>query len=295
MKVFKKILNVFINILIVVVLVVSILIAVFALTSKASGVSTIFGFTIQTVQTDSMKGGSDEFEGGDFEKGDVIIGKATNSDENATYQVGDIVTYVGILSGTDAEGMITHRIIEVSTLRDDSDRIVYRTKGDNNYDADQEDGDTIYYIPAKDIKSVYYNKDFHGTTIKGLGGFLDFIQTQMGFFLVVLLPMIIFFLYEMIRVIFNAANYRNEKKKEQEDKEKEEEKQDTQAAIDAAVAEALRKRDEEEAQRNAAAADSPAPEAPAHDSSADFPTMTADEYEEFKKFQEFKKMQEKDT
>ena len=40
-----------INILIVLVLVVSLLIAVMALTSKASGISTIFGYTIQPIQS----------------------------------------------------------------------------------------------------------------------------------------------------------------------------------------------------------------------------------------------------
>ncbi|MBQ6154031.1 MAG: signal peptidase I [Ruminococcus sp.] len=291
MKVLKKILNTIINILIIVVLVVSVLIAVFALTSKASGISTVFGYTIQTIQSDSMKGGSDEYEGGDFDKGDVIIGKATGSDPDAEYEVGDIVTYLKKDEELGTTMLICHRIVEIGEYGGEN-KTVYRTKGDNNYIADQEEGDTYYYVPADDIKSVFYDKNYHGTIIKGVGNVLDFLQTQLGFFLVVLLPMIAFFLYELIRVVFNAASYKNEKKKEQEAQEKESEEEleaKKQAEINAAVEAALRKRDEEAMKNAAPAADE---ETPAKDPSADFPTMTAEEFEEFKKFQAFKKMQE---
>ncbi|MBR2714738.1 MAG: hypothetical protein IKB73_00835, partial [Ruminococcus sp.] len=93
MKVVKGIFNTIINILIVLVLVVSVLVATLALTSKSSGISTIFGYTVQVVVSDSMAGGSSEYEGGDFEKGDVIIGKATDFDSTRTYKEGDIITY----------------------------------------------------------------------------------------------------------------------------------------------------------------------------------------------------------
>ena len=276
MKALKKILNTIINILIVLVLVISILIAVMALTSKATGISNVFGYTFQPIQTDSMKGGSDEYEGGDFAKGDLIIGKATGFDAGRVYQVGDIITYRGTLSGAEEAGeqLISHRIIEAY---DFNGAIVYRTMGDNNDVADQAEGEYVTYITASNIGAVFYSADYHGSIVHGLGAALSFIQTQLGFFLCVLLPMIIFFLYEIIRVVINAVNYRNDKAKE-EIKQTEEEQQ---AAIDAAVAEALKKRDEQNADQ-----------APAHTSDADFPQMSDKEYEEFKQFQAFKKMQE---
>ena len=79
-----------------------------------------------------------------------------------------------------------------------------------------------------DIRSVYYTKGYEGKIIKGVGSVLDFLQSQKGFFLVVLLPMIIFFMYELIRVVMNAMNY----KKAKADEEKDE-------AVKAAVAAAL--------------------------------------------------------
>ena len=83
MKVLKSILNTVINILIVAVLIISIVVAALALTSKSSGISTIFGHTIQVIVSDSMAGGSDEFEGGDFARGrqvDYVLGEFTDEE-----------------------------------------------------------------------------------------------------------------------------------------------------------------------------------------------------------------------
>jgi len=44
-----------------------------------------------------------------------------------------------------------------------------------------------------------------------VGNFLSFLRTQPGFFLCVLLPMIIFFVYEAIRVVLNLLAYNKEK------------------------------------------------------------------------------------
>ena len=117
MKVLKSIINTVINILIVAVLVISIIVAALALTSKSSGISTIFGYTVQVIVSDSMAGGSDEYLGGDFAHGDVIIGKATKFDANATYEVGDIITYKGYLDGNEdlGEQLICHRIVDANT------------------------------------------------------------------------------------------------------------------------------------------------------------------------------------
>lgn len=209
-KVLKTVLNTIINILIVMVLIISLLIAVMSLTSKAyGGVSVVFGHTIENIQTDSMKGGSDEFEGGDFVKGDVIIGKYTDYDFEKEYHVGDIVTYRGDIDGNpETLENICHRIVEEAEYNGSR---CYRTKGDNNYSSDQEEGDYEYYIRSADIGSVFYDSDYHGKIISGLGNVLTFLQTKFGFFICILLPMIIFFMYALIRVVFNAAYYRKAK------------------------------------------------------------------------------------
>ena len=86
--------------------------------------------------------------------------------------------------------------------------------------------------------------------------------------------MIIFFLYELIRVIFNFAYYRKAK----EEENAEEVEADKQAAIDAAVAEALKKKDE----MSNAASDDMNPE-----------NMTPEQMEQFKQFLAQQKEQNK--
>ena len=85
--------------------------------------------------------------------------------------------------------------------------------------------------------------------------------------------MIIFFLYELIRVVFNAAYYK--KTKAEDDKDE---------AVKAAVAEALAAKGVSEGESIA----SEEPAQPAEDSVK----MTAEELEQFKKFREFQKMQQ---
>ncbi len=269
-KVLKVILNTFINILIVVVLVVSLLIAVMALTSKETGVSKIFGFTIQTIQSNSMKGGSpDGYEGGDFEEGDLLIGKATDFSSQIEYEVGDIITYRAYDSNK-VMYLMAHRIVDKVNIGDGFYR--YQTWGDNREVSEVPDQlKEEDYLSATDIASVLYSKDYHFTKIKGVGGFLDKLRNDRGFFfLVVLLPMIIFFMYALIRVVISTLNFKKEKTVE----EKENAEKEKQEAVDAAVAAAL-------AAQNGA--DAKPADAPAD--------MTPEQMEQFKQFLAFQQAQ----
>lgn len=256
-QILKKVINTIINVLIVIVLIVSVLIAALALTSKATGISTIFGYTIQTIQSDSMKGGSpDGYPEGDFGKGDLMIAKATGDNANVEYDVGDIVTFVE--QDTDGNNAyIVHRII--NKVENTNGNFSYQTQGDNREMSEVPDQrDESEYLIKGQFVSVYYTAGYKGTIIKGVGGFLDYLRTQQGFFFVVLLPMIAFFLYELVRVVLNASSYR---------KAKDDEKK--QAAVDAAVAEALSEKSGDASEK-----------------------MTDEEREQFKQFLAFKKMQE---
>ena len=278
-SVIKKIINILINVLIVIVLIVSILIAVMELSSKAKGMSVVFGHSVENIQTDSMKGGSDKYKGGNLEKGDVIIGKFMDNSMWNDFEEGDIVTYRGDLDG-DPETMeyICHRIVEVADYQGHE---VYRTKGDNNEVADQAEGDYASYINAGDISSVFYSADYQGKTIHGFGKVLSFLQTKLGFFLCVLLPMIIFFLYELIRVVLNFSNY-SKAKAEENSQEAEAKKQ---AEIDAAVAAALAEKDKDHTEEKEKDASEEKKEEKTPDD------MTDEEREQFKEFLEFQKQQ----
>ena len=185
----KKIINTIVDVLIVLVLVVSILMVVLSLTTKSSGVPNIFGYSPMSVESYSMEP--------TINKGDLIIGKVTK-DMDYEYKVGDIVTFPIEIQGV--QTFNTHRIIEV--IEDDG-ITYYKTQGDNKdtnpiADEDMQTSDSIVAV-------------YTGTKIPGIGNFFGFIRTQLGFFLCVLLPMILFFVYEAIRVIMNLLAYNKEK------------------------------------------------------------------------------------
>lgn len=129
--------------------------------------------------------------------GDLIFCEVTN-DPSYEYKKGDIVTFHKDINGKSE--LNTHRIVEV--VKDDN-ITYYRTQGDNKKTNPEPDEElqTSSTIVAK----------YTGTKIGGVGNFLSFIRTQLGFFLCVLLPMIIFFVYEAIRVILNLLAYNKEK------------------------------------------------------------------------------------
>ena len=189
----KKVLNIIIDIIVILILIVSILVVVLSLTTKASGVPNLFGYAPLSVQSDSMKDTLNE--------GDLIFSKVSN-DGNLTYHEGDIVSFHQEIAGE--QRINTHRIVEV--LHENNQEL-YRTQGDNKQTNPEPDPELK---APKDILAVYT-----GNKIPGVGNFFSFIRTQLGFFLVILLPMILFFVYEAVRVIMNVIAYNKEKAAEE--------------------------------------------------------------------------------
>ena len=281
-RIVKAVLNTFINILIVIVLLTSVLIATLALTSKANGISNIFGMTIQTIQSDSMKGSSpDGYKGGDFQNGDLVFGRATGFDDYAEYQVGDIVTFIE--KNTDGENiLIAHRIVDKVT--DEEGFYRYQTWGDNRAVSEVPDQlSPDQYLPAYEIASLIHSESYDAFILRGVGKALDYIRTPNGFFFVVLVPMLIFFLYELFRVAVNAQSYKKAKAQEQQENEQNAKQAEIDAAVKAALEAQNAAQTAPESQPQPEVTESPAPAAP---------EMSAEEYEEFKRFMAFKKSQE---
>ena len=187
-KVLRTILNIIIDIVVVLILMVSILVVTLSLTTESSGVPNILGIAPLSVQTQSMED--------TINPGDLIFCSLTEVDEE--FQKDDIVSFPIEVDGVSI--LNTHRIVEVVK---DENITYYRTQGDNKETNPEPDEDfqTSSTIVAK----------YTGTKIPGLGNVLSFIRTQFGFFLCVLLPMIVFFIYEAIRVIMNLMAYSKEK------------------------------------------------------------------------------------
>jgi signal peptidase len=190
MNVIKKIGNFIIDTLVVVILVVSVLVTIASVSSRTSGVSNLFGYTLLSVQTDSMEPV--------IRPGDLIIGRL-NADGVQEYEVGDIVTFQMLVDRTLIYN--THRIIAKESV---GSEIYYTTQGDNTAEADQNS------IVSGDIVSAYQN-----IRIPKLGTVMDYLQTQLGFFLCVLLPMILLFCIQLGGFVRNLVAYNREKAAEE--------------------------------------------------------------------------------
>ena len=192
-KSLKKIFNTIIDVLVVIILLISIFMVVLSLTSGSSGVPNLFGIAPLSVLSDSMKP--------TFEKDDLILSKVTDGVDDE-FEVGDIVTFPMTIDGVKTYN--THRIVEKFV---DEGITYYKTQGDNKLTNPEPDEQLKV---GMDIVAKYT-----GNKISGIGAFFSFIRTQLGFFLVILLPMILFFVYEAVRVIMNIIAYNKEKAAEE--------------------------------------------------------------------------------
>ncbi len=161
----KTLVSTIANVISSIVLVFSIVICVLVIVSmkSSSGVAHIFGYSVLSVQSDSMEPV--------FQENDLIVVHVTKPSDR--FQKGDIVSFVTY----DASGVRfvnTHRIVQVDK-GETRDR--YTTKGDN--------------AAAEDRKKIYSNNiigEYTGKKIAGLGKVVDFISSATGILLCVVIP-----------------------------------------------------------------------------------------------------------
>ena len=199
MTIVKKILNVLLWVLLAFALVI--MIFTFVSVSNDYGVPMFGNKVFLNVQSDSMSP--------TFNKGDMLVGTVLTEEEKQTLQVGDIITFYVDLDGDGAKELNTHRIVSIT-----ADHESFYTQGDN-----KETNKTLddYTISARDIVAIWHAPDENGkggdTRIAGLGAFLSFMQSSTGFLLLIVLPLMAFFIYELIQFILLIIKIKNGDKK----------------------------------------------------------------------------------
>lgn len=182
----KKVASTVLNIIIWVFVIFSMIVSLVVLSSTAfnndgTGVPSLGGYSLITVQSDSMKP--------EFSKGAMIIVKKATAEQRTQYQVGDVITYFDY----QADGsfiFVTHRVIGVEELA----VTTYTTLGDNKeFDLSGGTGSRVF---CNDVLGEYT-----GVQIPFLGAALDFIKQPVGFGLFIILPLLAFFLYELYNFI----------------------------------------------------------------------------------------------
>ncbi len=160
---------------------VVILAAFFAFTTLATrdsnNVANLGGFTPLTVETDSMAP--------TFKAGDMIIIKRCDT---STLKEGDIITFHTIIENRYV--LNTHRIV---SIEDYGSYRSYVTKGDNNQISDSK------FVSDGDVVGKFVLK------LAGVGKLMTFMASSVGFFLVIVLPLLIFFVYQLYHLIVVSA------------------------------------------------------------------------------------------
>lgn len=173
----RKIIKITVNVLLWIVILCAAVVTLISITAKQSGVPDVFGLIPLSIQTESMEP--------EIMTGDLIVSKKYNSTEIPKLEVDQVITFFSV----EQEKVITktHRIIEVI---DNAGVIQYRTKGDNNEYPDNE------LVAPGDIVAVY-----DGIKISKGGSVIDFLRSGTGFFICIVLPLLIFFLYQLYTFI----------------------------------------------------------------------------------------------
>lgn len=206
----KKTIDIVVNVIlwIFVAFAVAVTVFAFATSSNAKNVPVIGGKCYLSVMSDSMK--SDKAES--FKKGDLIIGEYIYNKADAidSLKVGDIITFEIDLNG---DGEIskgeydTHRITAID--RDDNGMpLAFYTKGDNPEFANQDPS-----FLGDRVRRVNVIAKYNGSKVGGVGGFLSFIGSKLGFGLCIILPLVIFFGYEVYVFVKTVLSVKNEGKK----------------------------------------------------------------------------------
>ena len=192
----KKALKIIVDVLAWILLIAAMFITLLVFVgSKNNGIPNLFGTMFMSVQSPSMEP--------TFKQGDMILVKKV--DDLYTLQKDDVITFYTLVDG--ARIINTHRIVEV---KDENNVRSFITRGDNN--------------PIDDTLPVYSADiigKWTGTRLPGLGKAMDFLQTKTGFFVCVLIPIALFFIFELYKFIVALIETRNEAKQLSEEDEEE--------------------------------------------------------------------------
>ena len=194
----QKVIGTVVNVVLVLAIILAVIATYVSFSTQSGNAPAVFGLRLYSVQTTSMEP--------TLLKGDLVISTAVK--DPATLQRNDIITYWTIIDGERV--LNTHRIVEIHNVQGS---IGFTTKGDNNSTNDGQ------YVHQRDVVGKVGMMGDKYTRLAGVGKVFDYLQTSTGFLLVVVIPVIIFLLFQLIqffRVLFEYQNVKNRIKFEQE-------------------------------------------------------------------------------
>ena len=189
----KKVIKIVVNVLLWMFLAFALFTTIMALASQgdSSGHPSLFGNYMLTVESDSMSP--------TFNKGDIILAEKLSDAQKANLKQGDVITFTTkeIIEGKTVFN--THRIVGIIN---ENGVLSFITHGDAAPDGTNET------VKAAEVKAVW-----KGVKLNGLGNVLIFLQSSTGFLVCIVIPMALFFIYEVYKFISTLVAVKNEGKK----------------------------------------------------------------------------------
>ena len=195
----KKILSIVLNTVIWIFVAFSLLITILVFSAQGSkdGVPAIFGRSLITISSESMEP--------IYYQGDLVFMKKVDQSEVPNLTEGTIITFRAPVDinkdGIIGNDLNTHKIEQV--LEGEN---YFITKGENNLlnDFEMANGYKVHY---SDVIGVCTEDGKLG----GVGNVISFLRSSLGFFLCIVLPLILFFLYELYNFITILVTERQKK------------------------------------------------------------------------------------
>ena len=188
MKKPSKIVKIILNIILWIVIILAALFSILTFATKSDdGVANLGGYSPMTVLSDSMVP--------TFTKGDLILVK--NDFDVSELKEGDIIAFWTIIQNQKV--INTHRIYEVVET---NGLYQFVTKGDANAREDN------ILVSEGDIIGTY------STKVPVIGSILTLLSSSIGFLVIIVLPLLIFFLYQLYKLILLMVEMKKEAVKE---------------------------------------------------------------------------------
>ena len=185
----KKILSIVLNTVIWIFVAFSLVITILVFSAQGSkdGVPDIFGKSLITISSDSMEP--------IYYIGDLVFMEKIDQADVPNLTEGTIITFRAPIDinkdGIIGNDLNTHKIYEVVEGEN-----YFITKGENNPHPDNM-GEDAYRVHYSDVIGVCTEDGKLG----GVGNVISFLRSSLGFFLCIVLPLILFFLYELYNFI----------------------------------------------------------------------------------------------
>lgn len=183
----KKILNFIGNLLFALIIILAAIITIISLSTKDRGVANFAGIMPFSIQSPSMEP--------TIMTGDLIITKKCDPQQ---LKEGDVISFFSVEQ--EQKIVKTHRIVKVNKS---GNMLSFVTKGDNNELEDHLE------VADGEVLSVY-----DGVRLPKVGNVLDFLKSEVGFFVCIIIPLFIFFIYQLYNFIMIVVEMKKEKIKE---------------------------------------------------------------------------------